>query len=64
MFPRGGLASKSKPRVGDLIIWNNGSHMGVYVGDGMAISALVTGVSRHRINVINLPLTAYLHTRL
>ncbi len=27
--------------VGDLVVWNNGEHIGLYLGDGKALSALV-----------------------
>lgn len=63
-FRRRGLASRSNPRKGDLIIWGNARHIGIYIGDGMAISALTSGVSRHAINRINVSFTAYLHVRL
>lgn len=63
-FRRRGLASRNNPRKGDLIVWGNARHIGIYIGDGMAISALTSGVSRHAINRINISFTAYLHVRL
>lgn len=63
-FRQRGLASRSNPRVGDLVVWGRARHIGIYVGDGKAISALTGGVTRHRINGINLNFTAYLHTNL
>lgn len=59
-----GLASRHDPRVGDLVVWGNGSHIGLYIGDGKAISALTTGVRVHRVRAMLTPFTAYLHTRL
>lgn len=59
-----GLASRHDPKVGDLVVWGNGSHIGVYIGGGNAISALITGVRVHRIRAMFTPFTAYLHTRL
>jgi cell wall-associated NlpC family hydrolase len=59
-----GLASRRDPRVGDLIVWGNGSHVGVYIGGGNAISALVRGVGVHRVRAVLTPFTAYLHTHL
>jgi cell wall-associated NlpC family hydrolase len=59
-----GLTSKTKPQVGDLIIWGQGSHVGVYIGKGLAISALVQGVRVHRVRAMFTPFTAYLHTHL
>lgn len=35
-----GLASRSDPQPGDLIIWMKGRHTGIYVGDGVAIDAV------------------------
>lgn len=63
-FRRRGLASRSNPRPGDLIIWGNAKHMGIYIGDGLAVSALTSGVSKHGIHRINVSFTAYLHVRL
>ena len=59
-----GLTSKSRPQIGDLIIWGQGSHVGVYIGKGLAISALVQGVRVHRVRAMFTPFTAYLHTHL
>lgn len=59
-----GLASRHNPQVGDLVVWGHGSHVGIYVGQGRAISALVGGVRVHRVNALTTPFTAYLHTRL
>jgi cell wall-associated NlpC family hydrolase len=59
-----GLASRSHPQVGDLVVWGYGSHVGIYIGRGLAISALVGGVRVHRVNALTTPFTAYLHTHL
>jgi len=63
-FRKRGLASRSNPRVGDLVVWGKAKHIGVYVGDGKAISALTGGVTRHGVNRINLKFTAYLHVKM
>jgi cell wall-associated NlpC family hydrolase len=49
----------SEARPGDLVVYNRGSHIGVYVGEGKVISALVQpwGVSLHGLRSINLPVT-------
>ncbi len=49
-------------RPGDLIVWNNGAHIGIYIGDGKAISALVNpwGVSIHSLYSINEQVTQVL----
>jgi cell wall-associated NlpC family hydrolase len=63
-FRRRGLASRRNPRRGDLVVWGNARHIGIYIGNGLAISALTNGVSRHAINRINISFTAYLHVKL
>jgi cell wall-associated NlpC family hydrolase len=45
---------------GDLVIYNNGSHIGIYLGDGRVISALTSGVTVHSLEGITLPVTAFL----
>ncbi len=59
-----GLTSRKNPQIGDLIVWGHGSHVGVYIGKGLAISALVSGVRVHRVRAMFTPFTAYLHTHL
>lgn len=59
-----GLTSRHHPQVGDLVVWGGGSHIGVYIGGGNAISALTRGVRIHRVGAMLTPFTAYLHTRL
>jgi cell wall-associated NlpC family hydrolase len=63
-FRSRGLASRSNPRVGDLVVWGRARHIGIYVGDGKAVSALTGGVARHGVHRINLNFTAYLHVRI
>jgi cell wall-associated NlpC family hydrolase len=58
------LASTTKPQVGDLVIWGGGSHVGIYVGNGRAISALVSGVRITRVSAVFPRFTTYLHTHL
>ena len=57
-----GLASQTNGRPGDLVIWGGGTHVGIYLGNGMAISALVSGVRIHGIRALTTPFTAFLHT--
>ena len=74
-FQSRGLASRSNPRVGDLVVWAKRghpvSHIGIFAGYNrwgapMAISALINpyGVSRHRVNGIDKRFRAYLHVHL
>jgi hypothetical protein len=57
-----GLASRSNPKVGDLVIWGGGTHVGIYIGKGKAISTLTSGVRIHGVHAVRAPFTAYLHT--
>ncbi|MFL5680478.1 MAG: NlpC/P60 family protein [Chloroflexota bacterium] len=61
-FRAKGLASRTNPKPGDLVVWGGGSHIGIYIGSGMAISTLTSGVRIHRVNAVTAPFTTYLHT--
>jgi cell wall-associated NlpC family hydrolase len=50
----------SKP--GDLVVWGGGSHIGIYIGHGKAISTLTRGVRVHGVHAVTARFTAYLHT--
>ena len=66
-FRERGMVSKSNPHLGDLVIWGDFKHIGMYIGDGKAISALVNpyGVKIHPVKgYLNVPFRYYLHTRL
>jgi len=63
-FKRRGLASRTNPQVGDLVIWGRGTHVGIYIGGGKAISTLRGGVRIHRVSALRARFTAYLHTGL
>lgn len=60
----------SNPKPGDLVVWGTPvSHIGIFVGydtrgKAMAISAITSGVTRHRVGYLNLPFTAYLSVNL
>lgn len=58
------LASTRHPQVGDLVVWGHGSHIGIYVGHGKAISALVRGVRVHGVFALTTRFTTYLHVGL
>jgi cell wall-associated NlpC family hydrolase len=62
LFKSQGKASRTYPRLGDLVVWGDGKHIGIYVGSGNAISTLTRGVTVHKVSAFYLPLTAYLHT--
>jgi cell wall-associated NlpC family hydrolase len=61
-FRSRGLASRSNPRLGDLVVWGGGTHIGIYIGNGKAISALTNGVRIHGVFAVTARFTAYLHT--
>ena len=63
---RHGLTSRSNPQVGDLVIYGGGTHVAIYIGRGLVVSALnprqgirVTGLHALRGRV-----TAFIHTRI
>jgi cell wall-associated NlpC family hydrolase len=47
---------------GDLVVWDNGEHIGIYLGEGKAISALIDpwGVSVHSLKGIHMPVDYFL----
>jgi cell wall-associated NlpC family hydrolase len=56
---------KHHPRIGDVVIWGNGRHAGIYIGHGRAISALnprqdirITGI-----HALGDPFTTFIRTR-
>ena len=61
-FRAHGRASRTNPRIGDLVIWGYGTHVGIYVGHGRAISTLMNGVRVHNLYVLRARFTAFLHT--
>ncbi len=66
-FKDRGLVSKTDPKVGDLVVWGHNQHIGIYIGNGKAISTLVTksGVSIHPVKgYLGIRFKAYLHTTL
>lgn len=67
-FSKHGTQSRSLADAlpGDLLVWGKNHHTGIYVGNGYAISALINpwGIKLHKVNWINLKLTAVLHVKL
>ncbi len=62
-FKKLGRVTKN-PKVGDIVVWNKGGHVGIYVGGGKAVSALLSGVKKHKVRSLNIPFTAYLRVDL
>jgi hypothetical protein len=56
----------SKAQPGDILIWGNGHHAGIYMGDNWAVSALINpwGVSIHRPLKLDMKLTDVLHVQI
>lgn len=60
-FTRRGLATKRDAVRGDLVVWGDGAHIGIYLGKGRAISALTdTGVTVHGVHAISYRFTTFL----
>jgi cell wall-associated NlpC family hydrolase len=54
---------QSEARPGDLVVWDNGEHIGIYLGEGKTISAIVNpyGVKVHELGWIrNMKVTQFL----
>jgi NlpC/P60 family protein/SH3 domain-containing protein len=61
-FRARGLTSRTSGRPGDLVVWGGGSHIGIYLGNGKAISTLTSGVRIHGVYAVTARFTAFLHT--
>jgi cell wall-associated NlpC family hydrolase len=60
------LTSRSNPRVGDIVIYGNGTHAAIYIGHGRVISALNPrqGIRITRLHALRAPFTTFIHTHL
>jgi hypothetical protein len=63
-FRSRGLASRTGGRAGDLVVWGNGKHIGIYIGNGKALSALTSGVKVHGLYNLKSRFTTFLHVGL
>jgi len=68
-FDRRGWRSNgdlSTAQPGDILLWGNGHHAGIYMGDNWAVSALINpwGVSIHRPKKLDMKLTDVLHVQI
>lgn len=63
-FAARGQASPYNGEPGDLVIFGNGAHIGIYVGSGVVISALVYGVAFSTLTNTIPGFTTFLHTHL
>ncbi|CAN5245618.1 hypothetical protein BH24CHL7_BH24CHL7_16220 [soil metagenome] len=62
-FSSRGLASRTEGRRGDLVIYDDGDHMGIYLGGGKVLSALTSGVTVHGLRAISVKFTAFLNVQ-
>jgi cell wall-associated NlpC family hydrolase len=53
------------PKVGDVVVWGHGRHVGIYIGRGKAISALNPrqDIRVTRLHALGDPLTGFIRTR-
>ena len=60
------LVSRSNPQVGDVVIYGNGAHAAIYIGQGRVISALnpQQGIRVTGLHALNSAVTGYIHTHL
>lgn len=63
-FRRHGHESPNGGMSGDLVIYAGGSHVGIYLGHGRVVSAVIHGVRKHGLHRLTIPFTTFLHTRL
>jgi cell wall-associated NlpC family hydrolase len=61
-----GLTSRSNGRVGDVVIYGDGSHAGIYIGGGKIVSALnpSQGIRVTGLYALGAPFTTFIHTRI
>jgi len=55
------MTSTRDPQLGDLVIFGGGSHVGIYIGAGRVVHAMVSGVAITRINAVYPRFTTYVH---
>jgi len=61
-FASRGLSSRTEGRRGDLVVFGRGAHIGIYLGEGRVISALIPRVKIHGLNELSTnKFTAFLH---
>lgn len=60
------LTSRSNPRVGDVVVYGGGTHVGIYIGNGRVISALNPrqGIRITGLYALRSGFTAFIHTSL
>ncbi len=59
------LTSRRHPRIGDVVVYGRGSHVGIWIGNGRVISALNgrLGIRITRLHALTASFTTFIHTR-
>ncbi len=60
-FRHKGKTSRTNGRPGDIVVYDHGGHVGIYLGHGKVISALLSGVKVHPLQGINIRFTTFIH---
>jgi hypothetical protein len=60
-FRKRGKTSRTHGQPGDIVVYNHGGHVGIYLGHGKVISALLSGVKVHPLQGINIRFTTFIH---
>ncbi len=63
-WARANHLTTSRGRRGDVAVWGNGSHVGIYLGKGRVISTLVSGVRVTGLRALTTPFTTFISTGL
>ena len=59
------LTSRRHPRIGDVVVYGRGSHVGIWIGNGRVVSALNgrQGIRVTRLHALGASFTTFIHTR-
>lgn len=59
------LTSRHRPRIGDVVVYGRGSHVGIWIGNGRVVSALNgrKGIRVTRLHALTSGFTTFIHTR-
>ena len=60
-FRRRGETSRTNGQPGDVVVYDHGGHVGIYLGHGKVLSALLSGVKIHPLQGINIRFTTFIH---
>jgi cell wall-associated NlpC family hydrolase len=60
------LASSTRPQIGDVVVYGGGTHVGIYIGRGLVVSALNPrlGIRVTALRGLTSGFTAFIHTRI